>query len=552
MIFVALILTTISISVIYTTVIKEKKELLKELSMNQSGFIRSLYKQNNKNEILDIFKKQQGITKGIGETGEFIIAYLQNDTVFFVLSRHNYNFALPNPQSYYTEKSIPIKNIISKKNIFINGFDYRGRMVLAYTDFIPKLNWWTIAKTDISEVRQPFYRAGFYALISCILLILTAMLIFKRISAPVIKKIIAREKQIALITDNIPDCIANIDKDQKYLFVNQRYADWYKKNKEEIIGKKIEEIISKENLELTKPYIKSVLAGKTVSFETPMSLPDGKPCFAHIFLVPMFNEKGKVTAFSEVIHDITARKKAEEQLEKYALDLKCLNATKDKFFGIIAHDLKNPFSSLIGTSELLAENAHNYDCEKIKKLSEIMNNSAKYGYDLLENLLEWAKMQISGITFYPEKIDLKEITEKNINNLKAQAENKRIDLQLDINENVQVFADKNMTNTILRNLLNNAIKFTHKDGKITINAKKNGTLVTITVKDTGTGIRKEDLDKLFRIDTKFFSTGTADERGTGLGLLLCKEFIEIHGGKIWVESHFGKGSKFKFTLPLAN
>ncbi len=245
-----------------------------------------------------------------------------------------------------------------------------------------------------------------------------------------------------------------------------------------------------------------------------------------------------------------ARARDEEKLRKYAADLKNLNATKDKFFGIIAHDLRNPFTTLLGASELLTSQAENYDLANIKKFSKILNESAKQGYALLENLLEWARAQTGSLTYTPQAINIKELVSENISYIKVYATNKQINLQSEIKEDAQVVADRNMLNTVLRNLLHNALKFTYPGGSVSITAESNHQHMLLSVKDTGMGIPKKDIDKLFRIDVKYTNQGTAQERGTGLGLILCKEFVEKHGGTIWVESTLKKGSEFKFTIPL--
>jgi PAS domain S-box-containing protein len=245
-----------------------------------------------------------------------------------------------------------------------------------------------------------------------------------------------------------------------------------------------------------------------------------------------------------------AQLEAEEQLKKKAAELKELNATKDKFFGIIAHDLKNPFASLLGASEILSNDPNQFDYETIKTFATLMHNAANSGHSLLENLLEWSRSQTGTLTYNPKKQDIGEIINLNISTLAAMAANKKIKLYMDLSEKLETEVDENMLNTILRNLITNAIKFTKQEGEVTVKAEKNKTDLVITVKDTGVGIPKDDLQKLFRIDIKYSNIGTSEERGTGLGLLLCKEFVEKHGGKIWVESEVGIGSDFKFSIPF--
>jgi len=245
-----------------------------------------------------------------------------------------------------------------------------------------------------------------------------------------------------------------------------------------------------------------------------------------------------------------AQAKAEEQLKKYAEDLKELNATKDKFFGIIAHDLKNPFTSILGASEVLTANAEEFDLETIKKFSMLLHNAGKTGYAILENLLEWSRSQTGSLSYIPRNVNVSELIKQELDNLTLIAAQKEITLQMSVPKDLFMKADLNMTHTILRNLLNNSLKFTHLKGSVNISATNSEAEVIITIRDNGIGISEEDQKKLFRMDIKFTTFGTAEERGTGLGLLLCKEFVEIQGGKIWVESIPGEGSSFKFTLPL--
>ncbi len=235
-------------------------------------------------------------------------------------------------------------------------------------------------------------------------------------------------------------------------------------------------------------------------------------------------------------------------LKEKNAELEESNASKDKFFRIIAHDMKNPYISLIGASELLYENAHKYTAEKVATLTKVLHESAKSGYDMLLNMLDWSRSQAGSMMFQPEKINLIELINKEHVSLTEFAFGKKIKLDFEIPKDLHVLADKNMLNTILRNLINNALKFTAKGGKVTVSTKQENGSVIIYVKDTGMGINKNDFDKLFRYDIKFSNPGTEHEHGTGLGLLLCKEFVEKHGGKIWIESEIDKGSTFYFSL----
>ena len=251
-----------------------------------------------------------------------------------------------------------------------------------------------------------------------------------------------------------------------------------------------------------------------------------------------------------ISRDVTQRKKAELQLQEYSEQLKELVATKDKFFSIIAHDLKSPFNSILGLSEIIKSDAKHLDIATIEQYAGIIHSTSTNTFKLLENLLDWARIQQSQMPFHPVSLILKAIADEVIELMIEKANSKMIAIINFIPDNLILMADKNMIRTILRNLLSNALKFTSVNGKVELKALRTDNSVTISVKDTGTGIKEEDINKIFKIGSSFSKRGTENEKGTGLGLLLCKEFVEKHDGKIWVESEEGNGSEFKFSIPL--
>ena len=242
-------------------------------------------------------------------------------------------------------------------------------------------------------------------------------------------------------------------------------------------------------------------------------------------------------------------------------ELEEINNTKDKFFSIIAHDLKNPFNSMLGLSDLLIEDYDDLDTVEQKEMIVIINKELQKSYNLLENLLLWAREQRGVLRFNLKKENLHLLCNQTIEELSQQISNKSINLTNKIPENIFVNADKNMILIILRNLISNAIKFTEKNGRIEIGCEnmletrhalsQQNTLIEIYVKDTGVGITKEKQEELFDITKNTITKGTDNEAGTGLGLIICKEFIEKHGGKIRVESETGKGSIFWFSIPIS-
>ncbi len=233
-------------------------------------------------------------------------------------------------------------------------------------------------------------------------------------------------------------------------------------------------------------------------------------------------------------------------------ELKKLNASKDRFFSIISHDLKNSFFSVMGLSKILADPENDDSDEKKLETAQMLNNSSKKLYSFLENLLSWARVQRGETPFEPVENDLYEIVTEVIYLYKIKAEQNGVILLNNIDEGTKVFCDINMTKTILRNLISNAINFTDRNGVVKVDVSIGKSETTVTVVDTGVGMSTEVIGKLLRIDAKYIGTNKSGEKGTGLGLILCKEFVEKHNGKIWIESEVGKGSKFSFTLPNKN
>jgi len=295
-----------------------------------------------------------------------------------------------------------------------------------------------------------------------------------------------------------------------------------------------------------------------------------------IFMTALFETADKIKGFEsgavdyitkpfqneEVIARITThltiqfQKKELEELnktkDKLLKELGDLNATKDKFFSIIAHDLRSPFNGLIGASDLLIQSFEGLEKEIIIDLIRSMNIASRNAFNLLNNLLEWSRSQTGRIEWDPNITDISIIIRENRLLLKHNAEEKNISLVSEIQDNTFVYADEYMINTVIRNLITNALKYSRNGEEVRISSKDTGDFLEISVSDKGIGIKPENIGKLFRIDIHHTTKGTANEQGTGLGLILCKEFVEKHNGKIWVESELGKGATFRFTLPKSN
>lgn len=307
-------------------------------------------------------------------------------------------------------------------------------------------------------------------------------------------------------------------------------------------------ILEADKAEFARINVESNLHSTPFSWEGRF-LVNGNIIWIHFKSIPRVMDNGDII-WTGTLDDITERKQIEEEINFKNTELLKLNADKDIFMSILGHDLITPFNSILGYLDLLANNLRKYEIDKIERQLTIVNNSALRAFYLLEDILTWARSQSGKLPFEPSEFYFNISCNKVVEILKPNANIKNITINIVETERITVFADINMLNTILRNLISNAIKFTNNGGNISIYAQQNSSGVTISVSDNGIGIAPEILSKLFDITQMYSSKGTANEKGTGFGVLLCKEFVEKHSGKIWVESELGKGSVFKFTLPL--
>lgn len=316
----------------------------------------------------------------------------------------------------------------------------------------------------------------------------------------------------------------------------------------EIIGRNIMDFRVWEKPEDRSEFL-AVLSseGRLNSMESRFQKKSGEIIIGLLSSV-IVNVRGNMVLLSSV-YDITERKQNEIKLEHYSEQLRKEKVTKDKFFSIIAHDLRSPFQTLLSASEILARDIDSLTVEEIKTLSSGLNASLKKQYLLLTDLLNWSKLQAKDFALEKKMLPLNQLISEVLETLAFSAEEKKIKIQYDVPEGTTVFADNNMLKLVMRNLISNSIKFTNVNGTIDICTGVQGNTAEISVIDDGVGIAAQDISKLFRDDLRYSTIGTGDEEGSGLGLNLCREIIEKHGGTIRVESAEGQGSKFSFTLP---
>lgn len=372
------------------------------------------------------------------------------------------------------------------------------------------------------------------------------------------------ENQFRLVVESVPNAIILVNSDGEISMSNKQAEKQFGYTNDELVGSKLEILLperfrnnhlSFRDMFLTNPETRSMGAGRDLFALRK----DGTEFPAEIGLNPIATEDGTLILTS--IIDITERKKLEEsiqantkkieeqnqELKRSEQKLKELNATKDKFFSIIAHDLKNPFNIILGLTDLLSEDYESFSDSDKKELLSELNLSSKTTYTLLENLLTWALSQQGRIEVKKEELNLAELAQASVSPYTPNSRKKNIDIEIDVPEDQMIFVDKYTMSFMIGNIVNNAVKFTPEGGSINIASKSDSEWIELLIRDTGVGMSEKQINKLFRIEESNSTLGTNNEKGTGLGLILCKEFIKKNGGDIRVESEIGKGSIFIIT-----
>ncbi len=356
------------------------------------------------------------------------------------------------------------------------------------------------------------------------------------------------ERFLSSMIESIQEGISALDPDLTIKYVNGVMERWYQKNAP-LVGKKCYQAYhDREEPCPDCPALRCMQTGNLESEEAP-GLP-GSNQWLEVFSHPMKDpETGEITGVVEFVQDITERKQAREERDRLNRELKEIIAERDKFLSIIAHDLKSPIYGLSNLFQEMSRNLEDFTREDIQNILFESKRSTSNVHALLMNLLEWSRMQRGHIQYEPENFSLKSLVQENLKLFKETAESRNIKVWPQVDQGLRVYADRQMLGTVLRNLLSNAVKFAYNGGEVWISADFEGEQIKVAVSDTGPGLDAKTAAGIFKIDQKTVVPGTTGEKGTGLGLLLCKEFVEKHGGRIWVESESGRGSTFYFTLP---
>jgi len=358
------------------------------------------------------------------------------------------------------------------------------------------------------------------------------------------------EEKYRTLTELLPATVCELDLSGNFIFKNKNSYQMFGYEFSDNLDNAFSTVVVSEHNKI-KENMKRIMSGEIIEGQEYTGIKKDGSHFPIMIYSSLLSQKSVPVGFRSIIIDISTRKKYEEELKSIAENLKISNATKDKMFSIIAHDLRGPIGNLKAMMELLLENPEEFELAEITEILSSLKDSSVSTYDLLENLLNWAKSQQGLIEYIPDVYDIKAITINSINSQKPNAENKKIKIINHIPQGIKVICDVNMIRTVLRNLISNAIKFTKENGKIEISHILDNKTVTISVKDTGIGIETQNISKIFNENEYFTTYGTNREKGSGLGLNLCKEFIEKNNGKIWVESTYGQGATFSFSLRLS-
>jgi PAS domain S-box-containing protein len=356
-------------------------------------------------------------------------------------------------------------------------------------------------------------------------------------------------------TDNV---VIILDAEGNFEWVNNSFTRVYGYKLDQFVQERGKNILEGSH----QPKIKDILAKcrdtcKTIRYHTEAMDKDGNVIWTQSTLTPVMNADKQIIRFVAVDTDITAVKKAQEMINSQKAEIELqrdqlekANITKDKFFSIIAHDLKNPFHSIMGFTDLLIKNYNDFEDAKKQEFLGLINESSQYANNLLDNLLHWSRTQTDRIKYSPIKFDLHSLVNEIQHMLHGNAEKKQLALLNLVPEASYVYADKNMIHTVLRNLVSNSIKFTPEEGTISVEAVPEEDFIHLSVKDNGVGIPLDKQGKIFSFGEFHSTSGTAGEPGTGLGLIICFEFIKKHGGELSFSSESGKGTTFTFNMPI--
>ncbi len=359
-----------------------------------------------------------------------------------------------------------------------------------------------------------------------------------------------QEQLLSSSLQNIPNPAYMLSMDRKITGINYHFSNLFNCSLENTIGKKLSDVFPSSISKFVFEKEKEVLERNGIAdFEVEFEI-DGNTKIVVISESVFQDLSGNPSGIIGVFNDITEKRIAERELIASEQKLREANETKDKFLSIISHDLKSPFTALLGFTDMLIQDYDDFTDDERKSFISEIRKSASNAFALLDNLLQWSKAVRNVIPFNPSTVYPRQIADEAIKTFSSELESKNISVTNLLDKDITVFADNFMVSTVIKNILSNSIKFAKREGAILIDSEIKNDLLNISILDNGIGISEDDIDLLFRLDVHYKKIGSSKENGTGLGLILCKEFITKNNGKIWVESTFGEGTKVIFSLPL--
>jgi len=513
----------------YDELEKECRRLQEQLQNNQQNYLNQSESEANLNSVIN---NQEESIWSIDKDYNYIITNNHFKAEYY----KNFNIELKKGTSVFHNLPQPLIDIWKPKyDKALNG----ERVVFEFTHY-------TDEKPNIYKISlNPVITDGEICGVSALSINITD----RKFAEQQLKE---TSTNMMAIMENTSEHIWAINTNYEIIFANTIFVSAF----EDSFGVKLEPgtNIIDSLIEPLRPIWKQrydrALKNERFTFIDQIDIGNGHFVYVEVLMNPMLVEDNIVGA-SVFANDITERKTAEFKLKENEKRLEKLNKNKDKFFSIIAHDLKGPFNSILGLSELLCHQINEGKLDDVAHYSKIIQYSSNHAVNLLSNLLEWSRSQSGIIEFNPKQFEFNNLVKEEIKGLESLAQQKSITIHNKSQQSLYVFADYNMLSTVMRNLISNAIKFTQNKGIIEITTIIESNELTVSVRDNGIGIEKDIIKKLFAIDKNHSTPGTENESGTGLGLILCQEFIEKHNGQIWVESKINEGSTFSFSLPLS-
>ncbi len=510
---------------------------------------------------------------------QFILTGNKNDSVkyFANLDSLEHNLlrmeGLLKDQPRYQKFFLPLQSTIRNELYKINHLSFSigsGKsidwdIVRIEEGIYKKLdNYWKLLddeeeRSTISRIQNLQLRISenlnyFFALIIIYILFLTVLFFIIGTDVNKRRKLAAEvaesRKELSTIINTAPALIFVKNLEKNFTLLNKSFLNFFNVENSEILFKDNSQLVPPGEQWLANEEDEAIINNKISlsNIERQTTLSNGSTRWLNINKAPMFDENDNLVGIVGVMDDITKRIEFQNALMETQKKLEELNKQKDKFFSIVAHDLRSPFTGLLGIAEILSEDYSNLTEEEKRTYIDGIQTSLKSLLSLIDNLLTWARLNLNREEFNPQEISLNQLIRSVFVSQNIAASNKNILLQTDFAKDLKAFADRDMVETVIRNLISNAIKFSNPGGIINVNTFDNGESVLVEVEDNGVGMKAEIVKSLFKINTHTTTKGTNEEKGTGLGLIICKEFIEKNGGTISVSSEPDRGTKISFTL----